>query len=140
MYHGINTIDLIRAIILRTMIGQKKEVQKTLKDLHLTFVSTRLHVDMDITILAMRILITENCKYYNIIITTAQYYYIKVRKYNFCTYHNFSKFYFRCTCNDRDICVFSENKSAQMTYVFRCQERTSSNENLFLFPSSFNGR
>jgi len=45
-----------------------------------------------------------------------------------------------CTCNDRDICVFTENKSAQMTYVFTCQERTSSNENRFLFPSSFNGR
>ena len=77
MYYRINDFDIIRAVIFRITVGWKKEVWKTLKEHLLTFVSTRLHVDMDIIILAMRILITENCKYYNIIIITTQYYYIE---------------------------------------------------------------
>ena len=75
MYPGINTFDIICAIICRNIIGWKKEVWTTLEDLLLTFASTPLHVDMDIIHLVIGMLITEHCKYYNIIIITTQYYY-----------------------------------------------------------------
>ena len=76
MYHGINKFDLVCAIICRIIVRWKKEVWKVLEDLLLTFVSTPLHVDMDIIHLVIGMLITEHCKYYNIIIIITQYYYI----------------------------------------------------------------
>ena len=79
MYHGINKFELVYAIICRNIVRWKKEVWKVLEDLRLTFVSTRLHVDMDIIHLVIGMLITEHCKYYNIIIITTQYYY-NIRK------------------------------------------------------------
>lgn len=78
----------------------------------------------------------ENCKYSYIKIYGKYNKTLKLSlkyKSKFVYFHNFN---LRCTCNDRDICVFTENKSAQMTYVFTCQERSATNENRFLFPSS----
>ena len=135
-------------MIFRKIQNLQNEVQETQNGQLQSIVSTRLPVDTDIILLGIELQITENCKYSISHVLHKNFFLIVTRQ--LISYFIFNailftskllqNFNFRCTCNDRDICVFTENKSAQMTYVFTCQERTSSNENRFLFPSSVNGR